>query len=112
MNLEIIKGFNNGKAYEDMMKKNPKFWCKAYFSTILRYDIIDNNLDKIFNGWILNARTKAIVTMLEQMRVAIMRRTYEKKVAAEKWSGDIAQRALKKLNDNKRITDTCSLDPY
>ncbi|GAV77433.1 hypothetical protein CFOL_v3_20904 [Cephalotus follicularis] len=108
--MKIIKGMNKGDPHDDMMKLNLRHWCKAYFSTQPKCDIIDNNLAETFNGWILQVRTKAIVSMLKDIRVAIMRRIHEKKIYADKWSGDIAPRIMKKLNDNKKVADNCSID--
>ncbi|GAV82942.1 hypothetical protein CFOL_v3_26393 [Cephalotus follicularis] len=87
------------------MKQNPRHWHKAYFNTHPKCDIIDKNLTETFNGWILQARTKAIISMLDEMRVAIMRRVRENREYADKWSEEIAPRVMKKLNDNKKESE-------
>lgn len=38
---------------EDALKYRERSWCKAYFRTTTKCDIIDNNMTKAFNGWIL-----------------------------------------------------------
>ncbi|KAL8115171.1 hypothetical protein AgCh_021848 [Apium graveolens] len=56
-------------AYDDLLKTNPKYWSRAYFSTFTRCDVMDNNISECFNSWILEARYKPIISMLDHIRV-------------------------------------------
>ncbi|GAV62019.1 hypothetical protein CFOL_v3_05544, partial [Cephalotus follicularis] len=40
---------------------------------------VDNNMAETFNGWLLEARLKSIISMLEDIKVAIMNRLHTKK---------------------------------
>ncbi|GAV92128.1 hypothetical protein CFOL_v3_35509, partial [Cephalotus follicularis] len=99
MDVCFLKGLCTGELLTTIGRDENKqmHWCKAYFSTQPKCDIIDNNLAETFNGWILQDRTKAIVSMLEDIRVAIMKRIHEEKIYADKWSGDTAPRIMKKI---------------
>ena len=39
---EMKKVTPNG--FKDMLVTHPKHWCRAYFNTKIKYDIVDNNL--------------------------------------------------------------------
>ncbi|KAG5588019.1 hypothetical protein H5410_048453 [Solanum commersonii] len=46
----------------------------AYFKKHSKCNIVENNMCETFNSWILAARHKAIITMLEKIRHKIMDR--------------------------------------
>ena len=72
------------KAYYDMMRFNPQFWCRAFFQTETQCEIIDNNLCEAFNGRIVPARTKNIVSCLEDIRKLVMKRLHVNKDITKK----------------------------
>ncbi|WMV49131.1 hypothetical protein MTR67_042516 [Solanum verrucosum] len=49
---------------------------------------VDNNFTESFNAWILEARYKPIIGMLEDIRVKTMERLAAKKVDVRKWKDD------------------------
>lgn len=55
-------------AIEEMLKKNPKHWCKVFFRHEVKYDVVDNNMSECFNATILEARHRSIVSMTECIR--------------------------------------------
>ncbi|KAG5596989.1 hypothetical protein H5410_038221 [Solanum commersonii] len=57
----------------DLVKNPQKVWCRTYFDTQCKNMMIDNNFTEPFNAWILEARTKPIIKMLEEIRVQVMR---------------------------------------
>ncbi|KAL4353050.1 hypothetical protein GQ457_06G014660 [Hibiscus cannabinus] len=68
-----------GKAYDDLMEKNPIHWSKAFFSTSSKCDAVDNNFSEAFNSAIIGARFKSIISMLEDIRQYVMNRIVEHK---------------------------------
>ncbi|KAK1368547.1 hypothetical protein POM88_034639 [Heracleum sosnowskyi] len=62
------------RGFEDILHTHPKHWCKAYFTTEVKCDIVDNNLIEAFNGKIIEARTKNVISMFEDIRKLVMRR--------------------------------------
>lgn len=55
-------------AVEDFLCKNPTRFCRAYLKTMSKCDVIVNNLAETFNGFILEARSKPLIYMLEDIR--------------------------------------------
>ncbi|XP_016185811.1 uncharacterized protein LOC107627495 [Arachis ipaensis] len=67
-----LKGINNA-AWEYLDRLDPKTWTKAHFSEWPKVDNVTNNNCETFNGKILKYRSKPIITMLEEVRVHVMR---------------------------------------
>ncbi|XP_031101839.1 uncharacterized protein LOC116005739 [Ipomoea triloba] len=87
-------------ARVDLDKYPMQSWCKAYFKEDVKCDMVDNNLNEAFNKTLLNARSKFIIPMLEDIRVATMKRVEKKKVWVENWRGNYGSLVLKKLNES------------
>ncbi|XP_019239579.1 PREDICTED: uncharacterized protein LOC109219571 [Nicotiana attenuata] len=58
-------------AVRDLLNYPPVTWCRAYFDTQCKNPMVDNNFTESFNSWILEARHKPIVKMLEDIRVKV-----------------------------------------
>ncbi|WMV47088.1 hypothetical protein MTR67_040473 [Solanum verrucosum] len=79
----------NGEAGQDLINKYPpKTWCRAYLDTVCKNQAVDNNFTESFNAWILEARYKPIIGMLEDIRVKTMERLAAKEVVVRKWKDD------------------------
>ena len=59
LNLAATVGFRGS---------NPKVLCMEFMKTHTKADVIMSNLAKTFNGYIINARTKHLIYMLEDIR--------------------------------------------
>ncbi|KAK8570562.1 hypothetical protein V6N13_032179 [Hibiscus sabdariffa] len=70
-----------GKAYDDLMEKDPIHWSKAFFSTSSKCDAVDNNFSEAFNSAIIGARFK--------------------------WKGELCPRIEKKLEEHKKLSSSC-----
>ncbi|GKV28230.1 hypothetical protein SLEP1_g37311 [Rubroshorea leprosula] len=81
-----LEGLNKLKltAKDYVMKLDPNFWCKAFFDTYARCDVIDNNMTEAFNGFILDARHKGPLSLLEDLRRKCSKRNIEKLEFVEK----------------------------
>jgi hypothetical protein len=88
-------------AYEWLNKKTAHEWSKSHFSTQSKYVMLLNNLCECFNKYILDARDKPILIMLEMIRTKLMRRLQVKRVAMMKYKGSICPKFLKKLEKCK-----------
>ena len=55
----------NERAYNWLAAKNPSEWSKSHFKESVKCDMLLNNVCESFNGAILDARDKPIVTLLE-----------------------------------------------
>ncbi|RYR48329.1 hypothetical protein Ahy_A07g034348 [Arachis hypogaea] len=55
----------NRQCYEKLASLDPKLWCKSHFTFLAKSDMLMNNISEAFNGRILEARDKPILTMFE-----------------------------------------------
>ena len=102
--LDLLVALDNGaKAKEDLLEHWPvQNWCAAFFSDIIKCDVIDNNMCETFNGVIVEARCKPIISMLEDIRLYVMKMLVTKKQFVNKWKTDYAPRILEKLEKSRR----------
>nr|XP_009784494.1 PREDICTED: uncharacterized protein LOC104232908 [Nicotiana sylvestris] len=64
---------------------------------------------EIFNAWILAARHKIIITMLEEIRVKIMKRIRKSREFADTWICDIFPITMKVYQDNMAQSTRCTI---
>ena len=95
---------------EELLCYNKENWCKVYFDTQSKCDTVDNNMSETFNGWILAARYKAIISMLEEIGIMVMKRTAKMREFAETWICDISPMAMKVLENNKELAMDCHIE--
>ncbi|KAL4282037.1 hypothetical protein GQ457_03G025760 [Hibiscus cannabinus] len=95
------------KAHEWLAGKDPRNWSKSHFSCNSKCDMVLNNLYESFNKFILDARDKPIITMLEIIRTKIMQRIAKKKDEADKWSTVLCPKIQKKLDAAIESSNRC-----
>ncbi|KAK8622514.1 hypothetical protein V6N13_117424 [Hibiscus sabdariffa] len=99
--MEVLKK-KNEVAYDYLRENwNPLYWSQAFFSYFSKCDIVDNNMCETFNGVILDARCKPIISMLEDIRVYVMRRLVKNKQFVNTWKNDHGPRILAKLEKSR-----------
>ncbi|WOL14554.1 hypothetical protein Cni_G23334 [Canna indica] len=86
-------------------------FCQAYVGTTCKSDNVTNNTSEIFNSYILNARSKSIVDMLEDIRRMLMQRMYVKKEMMLKFMDEICPNIRKKLEKFKEESRFCTVTP-
>ncbi|XP_027773706.1 uncharacterized protein LOC114077597 [Solanum pennellii] len=84
-------------------------WCKNYFEEYSKCDVVDNNITESFNAWIVPARYKTIMTMLEEIRVKMMKRIGELGEFSNTWITDISPMSLKIFQENIQKSMQCNL---
>ncbi|KAG5601267.1 hypothetical protein H5410_032637, partial [Solanum commersonii] len=94
----------------DLLKYPPQTWCRAYLDTICKNQMVDNNFTESFNSWILEARGKPILEMLEDIRIKIMNRLREKEEDASKWTTNYSPKCMKLFTAYMRTTQLYSVD--
>ncbi|XP_074374737.1 uncharacterized protein LOC141715155 [Apium graveolens] len=95
-------------AYDDLLRTNPKYWSRAYFKTLTHCDVVDNNIYECFNSWILEARYKPIISMLDHIRVQCMEMIHLKRDYMAKLDTELCPRIIRKLNYNIEGSKMCS----
>ncbi|KAG5622259.1 hypothetical protein H5410_007477 [Solanum commersonii] len=83
--------------------------CKKYFQDYNKCDFVDNNMIENFNAWILPAKYKTIITMLEEIRVKMMKRIGDLREFSNTWITDISPMSLKILQENIEKFMQCNL---
>ncbi|XP_058216684.1 uncharacterized protein LOC131327546 [Rhododendron vialii] len=77
-------------------------WCRSHFSPRSKCDYLVNNLSESFNNYILEARDKPIISMLEWIRRKVMNRFQIKRMGMEKYNQAICPRIMAKLDVMKK----------
>ena len=72
-NIEKMRQLGQ-KGLDNLLSYSLNTWCKKYFEQYSKCDVVDNNMAESFNAWIVSARYKTIITMLEEIRVKMMKR--------------------------------------
>ncbi|KAK8549131.1 hypothetical protein V6N12_062029 [Hibiscus sabdariffa] len=93
----------------DLLETPVECWSKAYFKGTSKCDVVNNNMAEAFNGWIIEARCKPIIIMLEEIRTMVMSRMNVKRAWEGTWRTNIAPRALQKLERNMENSTHCRL---
>ncbi|KAL2899172.1 Endoplasmic reticulum protein SC65, partial [Bienertia sinuspersici] len=92
----------NSQSVDAFKSYNPRLFCRAFMNTDMKVDVIVNNLAETFNGYIITARTKHLLYMLEEIRTILMQRLATKKMEVEKNTTMICPRIQAKLEKAKR----------
>ena len=64
VNMERIKTISSA-AYDLLMSTTPAKWSRAFFSTGLACEAVENGMAECFNACIVDAKKKPMLTMLE-----------------------------------------------
>ncbi|CAN1224988.1 hypothetical protein LINPERPRIM_LOCUS2388 [Linum perenne] len=99
----------NPAAAEAMVVVDPKHWARAFFSTDIKCDSVDNNMSESFNSLILEARHKPIYSMLEDIRTMCLEMISVKRGLANKWRSSNCPKILKKLAKNAAKSRFCHI---
>jgi len=87
------------KAYEYLDNVDPSMWSRSYFINHSKSDLLVNKLLESFNSYILDARDKPIVTMIEKIRKKLMRKFQLKKEGMSKLTRKICPKIQAKLDN-------------
>ncbi|XP_039118366.1 uncharacterized protein LOC120254310 [Dioscorea cayenensis subsp. rotundata] len=103
-NLDVMSAMNGGEeAVKELLENWPiTGWCVAFFSDIVKCDTIDNNMCETFNGVVLDARSKPIITMLEDIRQYVMTRLAVKRDHVLKWKCECGPNIVTKLDKERK----------
>lgn len=101
----------NADAAHAFKAYNPKVFCRAFMNTSIKSDAITNNMAETFNGYIINARTKHLIYMMEDIRVALMQRLVNKRKEMEKQNSGVCPRIQSILDKEKAKASNCDVLP-
>ncbi|KAG8481417.1 hypothetical protein CXB51_026252 [Gossypium anomalum] len=89
-------------TYDNLMKKSPKMWTKAFLGTTCKSDIVDNNLCEAFNSSIVEARFKSIIKILKHIRTKMITRIVQKRKLCNGWNQNYGSLVKAKFDANKK----------
>nr|XP_018629791.2 uncharacterized protein LOC108946915 [Nicotiana tomentosiformis] len=102
-----------GDIHEDAARKllhcPPQNWCRSYFDTTYKNQMVDNNFTESFNKWILEARTKPIIKMLEDIRLKVMNLLKNHEEECRNWKEEISPYAMELYHDYRVIALECKV---
>ncbi|KAG5629524.1 hypothetical protein H5410_001241 [Solanum commersonii] len=98
-NIQAMKKLGK-ECLDDLLWFNLDTWCNKYFQDYSKCDVVDNNMAESFNAWILPVRYKTIITMLEEIRVKMMKIIGDLREFSNTWITDISHMSLKILQEN------------
>ncbi|KAK1431469.1 hypothetical protein QVD17_07928 [Tagetes erecta] len=90
-------------AAEAFLKQNPRCFSRCFLKTKTKTDVNVNNMAETFNGYIIQARSKHLYFMLEDIRVAIMTRLTTMHTQMSKEDVIVCPRIQTKLNKEKNL---------
>ena len=85
-------------------------WCATYFNDVVKCHVIDNNICETFNGVMLEARSKPVITMLEEIRRYVMQRMVVKRNCVKKWKVDFGPNIIAKLEAERSKSGKWQVD--
>ncbi|XP_007227226.2 uncharacterized protein LOC18790575 [Prunus persica] len=97
----------NEKAWKWLKKRPAKNWSRSHFEPHSKCDLLLNNLCESFNSCILDSRDKSILTCLERIRVYIMLRMANRRIAGTVWRHPVGPRIVKIIEKNKLGASQC-----
>ena len=78
-------------AVDEFIIHYPRVFCRAFMNTTSKSDVIVNNMAETFNVYIVQARAKHLIYMLEDIRLALMERIVLKRTTMEKPTDDVQE---------------------
>ncbi|XP_071714359.1 uncharacterized protein [Rutidosis leptorrhynchoides] len=99
--MQKLKSFSE-PCYVWLSKVPPKHWARSHFTGRAKSDILLNNICEVFNRWLVDARDKPIITMLEYIREYCMKRIVNVKNVIAKCEGPLSLTATKMFDKIKK----------
>ncbi|CAL9002060.1 unnamed protein product, partial [Prunus brigantina] len=94
-------------AHAWLCERDASQWARSHFRTDFKCDILMNNLSEAFNSSILPARNKPVLIALERIRMYLMILMASRRVAVDKWHGQVGPRIQGVLEINKSAGQWC-----
>ncbi|XP_021740125.1 uncharacterized protein LOC110706514 [Chenopodium quinoa] len=98
--LQVMRELSHDAA-EDLLNRNYKKWCRAFYTPMASCDSVDNNMSEVFNAYILKWRHKPIISMLEDIRESLMERLHKKRGLIKARDMSLCPRIQQQLEKHK-----------
>ena len=107
-NLHALEVFD-AAAHEDLLKTEPKTWCRAFFSPHARCEDVCNNLSESFNRTIREARKLPLINMLEEIRRLAMKRNSRRHDKTSGCSTPFPPNIMEIFEQNRKASKHCTV---
>ncbi|XP_060190213.1 uncharacterized protein LOC132619282 isoform X2 [Lycium barbarum] len=105
-----MKQLDEPAAKDLISRYPPETWCRAYLDTVCKNQGVDNNFTESFNSWILEARYKPIIGMLDDIRIKVMNMLRENDEFVNKWYSLVSPNTMKLYNEYLKIAQVCKVN--
>lgn len=99
---------DDAAAYESLLLTEPEKWCRAFFSTESQCPDVHNNLSESFNRTIKIARSKPVLSLLEDIRRQAMRRISRRYFKAKRCDTFLTPITMTLLDKARLSNNFCS----
>ncbi|XP_074303979.1 uncharacterized protein LOC141638464 [Silene latifolia] len=99
------------KVFDAFIACNPTLFCRAFIQKHTQNDVIVSNMSETFNAYIISARSKHLIYMLEEIRTLIMQRLVREKIEMEGSSHVVCPKVQERLEIEKDKASMCKALP-
>ncbi|XP_027922868.1 uncharacterized protein LOC114180775 [Vigna unguiculata] len=92
----------NEDAFKYLIAIPPRFWSRSRFTRNAVTDTVVNNMTEAFNSVLVDARCKPVISMLEDIRIYMMKRWQSKRQKLEKMEGQICTKINSRLQEESK----------
>ncbi|XP_022635890.1 uncharacterized protein LOC111240489 [Vigna radiata var. radiata] len=94
----------NVDAFRHLMGIAPRFWSRSRFTSTTQSDTLVNNMSEAFNSVLVNTRTKPIISLLEDIRLYMMKRWATNRSRVTSFKSSICPKIQSRLNKEAQQT--------
>ncbi|XP_052724073.1 uncharacterized protein LOC108346627 [Vigna angularis] len=94
----------NPDAFKHLLAISPRYWSRSRFTGKAGCDTLVNNMSEAFNSVIVHARGKPIITMMEDIRIYIMKRWAANRQKITTFEGCLCPKVKKRFEKELHLT--------
>ncbi|XP_052726126.1 uncharacterized protein LOC128194623 [Vigna angularis] len=94
----------NLDAFKYLIAIPPRFWSRSRFTSRSQCDTLVNNMSEAFNSVLVDSRSKPIISMLEDIRVYIMKRWAANRTKITSYQGSICPKIFSRFQKESWLT--------
>ncbi|XP_052726188.1 uncharacterized protein LOC128194667 [Vigna angularis] len=94
----------NLDAFKYLLAIPPRFWSRSRFTSRSQCDTLVNNMCESFNSVLVDSRSKPIISMLEDIRVYIMKRWAANRTKITSYQGSICPKVFNRFQKESWLT--------
>ena len=100
--LEEMK-LSTKKIVDDFIAQDPKSFYRPFIKTHTMCDVIMNKMAEIFNAYIMQARGKHFIFILDDIRIALVQRIIVKRGLMDNAGNDVCPRTRAKIEKERGV---------